>query len=186
MVGSGALGLTAWSLPPSQPSENVIKALATVQHVGPLDPSYAAPPKPPRARPRQPASRLTQRLARVGSGTWQAWLAGLKALPAVILHRSTRLRVQAQRKDSLPSLAGPRIHTRTGGRPLGPSSNQWHSLPFPLWPCSTRTVSAWGVGATPGTNGAAKDQRGNPGNFICLSAKAQPTQLTQGTPIKRS
>ena len=31
-------------------SENVIKAPATVQHVGPLDRSFAAPPVPPRAR----------------------------------------------------------------------------------------------------------------------------------------
>ena len=140
MVGSGALNLTTRSLPPSQ--------LFRKRHQGSsnsfntLGPSIQALQHPPDLHePGPQASMVANPKAGLG-WNWSlgktAGFAELKAVPPVIPHRSTRLGVQAQRRTVY--LAGPQTHTRTGGRPRGPSSNQLRSSPFPLWPHSTRTV----------------------------------------------
>ena len=117
----------------------------TVEHVGPFDPSFAAPPRPPRARPE--ASFLANPEAGVGCN-WSlgktARSAGLKAVTPEIPHRSTRLGVQAKRKDS------PHTHRRQSRA----SFLQPMARPFipPTAALNSNSVRM------PGSNGAASDQ----------------------------
>ena len=126
VVGSGALSLTRWSLQPSQPFRK--------RHQGSGNGSI---------RP------LDQANPETGLGwNWSlgktARFARLKAVPPVILTEVPGWGCKLTERRVY--LVGPHTHTCNGGRPAGPSSNQWHSSTLPLWPRSTRTVSAWRVG----------------------------------------
>ena len=137
------------ALPPSPPA-NVIKAPATVQHAGPLDLSYrTAPLGPPRARP-QGSMIAIQRPTWVGFVHLARQLASqnLMLFPPGSLTEVPSWGAQAQRKSNVPSRS---THKRYGTTP-----------PSPLWPRSALAVSAWRVGATPGTpdqNGVDSDSR---------------------------
>ena len=66
--GISAFCLTAWSRRHLSPSASVIRAPATVQQAGPLNPSLIAPPESPRARPPKLATESTLEPAWVGLG----------------------------------------------------------------------------------------------------------------------
>ena len=89
---------------------NVIKALATIQHAGPLDLSYRTPP-PVLPEPRPEASMLQYSPA---SLAWN-WSVGKTA--RFLGHATLPLQSLTEALSCVASLAGPRTHIRTGGRP---------------------------------------------------------------------
>ena len=105
MVGSGALSLPTWSRAPSQPFPK--------RHQGPGNSSTRWAPRSKLCSTTQTSTRLPPQANMVANPEaglgWNCSLgktarfAGLKAGPPVIRHRSTRLGVQAHRKDSLRS-----------------------------------------------------------------------------------
>ena len=165
MVSSGALSLKTWSLPPRQPFQK--------RHQGSGNSSTRWAPRSKlcstiqtSTSPPPQASMVANPEAGLG-WNWSlgktASFSGLKAVPHVIPHRSTRLGVQAQAKDSLPSrFTHAHTHRRqTTGSFLQPMAQLAIPSMAALNSRSTRTVSTWRVQALPGTNIAATDQSSN-------------------------
>ena len=156
-------------------SEGVVQARATVQHVGPLDHSFAAAPRPPRACPLQASvvASLTAGLGWDWSLGKMARFTGLKAVPPGL---KCRLR------ERTVCLADPHACARANSRPGGPSDRD---SPFPLWPRSARTVSAWRVGAGPVSAAPSRTKAGGPRfQKLPLTAALRPFWVAQ--PLNRS
>ena len=148
----GALSLTTWSLPQSQPFRK--------RHQGSGNSSTRWAPRSKLCSTTQTSTSPPPQASMVANAEaglgWNCSLgktarfAGLKAVPPVIPHRSTELGVQAERKDR-PSQSTHAVHAPAADQG-DPSSNRWHSSPFP------RTVH--------GSNSTVPDQSGQSRSYL--------------------
>ena len=147
MVGSDALSLPTWSRAPSQPFPK--------RHQGPGNSSTRWAPRSKLCSTTQTSTRLPPQANMVANPEaglgWNCSLgktarfAGLKAGPPVIRHRSTRLGVQAHRKDSLRSRST-HAHThrqQTRGSFLQPMA-QLAILPMAALNSNSVRLACWG------------------------------------------
>ena len=105
------------------PSVGVIRAPATIRQAGRFNPSFTAPPEPPRARPAKPGRGSTPKPVWVGFGHLARQLAS-RAQKPFLLRSLAKYQAGGAQARRYRVLLRQSIHThaRNGGKPGGASS----------------------------------------------------------------